>query len=311
MHASSHPILVFGEALIDDFGERQVVGGAPFNVARHLAAFGLAPLMVTRIGSDAPGALIRAEFTRFGLTGTGLQVDAAQPTGRVLVERGELEHRFVILPDQAYDRIETPAALRALAGASPATLYFGTLAQRGDCSRATLHALLAATAATRFLDLNMRDGQVDADRARAALHAADIVKVNGAELAALAAWFGLPGDLDASCTALLRRFSLASVIVTLGEAGAVWCSADGTVERHGPGPLPAPFIDTVGAGDAFAAVCLLGRTHGWPLAATLARANAFAAALCTVPGAVPADLAFYAPWCAAWFGAAARSGAQA
>ncbi len=33
-------ILVFGEALLDDFGDQQVVGGAPFNVARNLTATG-------------------------------------------------------------------------------------------------------------------------------------------------------------------------------------------------------------------------------------------------------------------------------
>jgi fructokinase len=37
---SQQTIAVFGEALVDDFITEQVVGGAPFNVARNLAAFG-------------------------------------------------------------------------------------------------------------------------------------------------------------------------------------------------------------------------------------------------------------------------------
>ena len=44
-------IAVFGEMLVDRFPGARVVGGAPFNVARHLAAFGHAPLMLGAIGT--------------------------------------------------------------------------------------------------------------------------------------------------------------------------------------------------------------------------------------------------------------------
>ena len=45
--------LIFGEVLFDVMPDRnRVLGGAPFNVAWHLEAFGLRPLMITRIGVD-------------------------------------------------------------------------------------------------------------------------------------------------------------------------------------------------------------------------------------------------------------------
>jgi fructokinase len=47
-------------------------------------------------------------------------------------------------------------------------------------------------------------------------------------------------------------------------------------------------------------VVLLGELRGWPLAETLARANAFAAAVCTLRGAVTEDPGFYAAWRARW-----------
>ena len=56
--------VVYGEALVDDFLSEQAVGGAPFNVARHLAAFMAPQLMLTRIGKDKPGQAVRAEFER-------------------------------------------------------------------------------------------------------------------------------------------------------------------------------------------------------------------------------------------------------
>ena len=59
-------------------------------------------------------------------------------------------------------------------------------------------------------------------------------------------------------------------------------------------------IDTVGAGDGFSAVFILGRLQRWPAALTLQRAHAFAAAVCTMRGAVPDDNDFYAPFLAEW-----------
>ena len=72
---------VFGEALVDDFTTEQVVGGAPFNVARHLAAFMAPQLMITRIGNDGPGQAVRAEFERFAMSEAGLQVDPMRVQG--------------------------------------------------------------------------------------------------------------------------------------------------------------------------------------------------------------------------------------
>jgi fructokinase len=126
----SERVLVFGEALLDDFGDQQVVGGAPFNVARNLAALGLPALMVTRVGNDSYGDRVRDGFVRFGMSTEGLQ-HGPQPTGRVLVERdGNGGHRFHILAEQAYDHIEAAAAVDVMRAFSPDTVYFGTLVQR-------------------------------------------------------------------------------------------------------------------------------------------------------------------------------------
>jgi len=320
---STHTIAVFGEALVDDFITEQVVGGAPFNVARNLAAFGAATLMVTRIGADKNGALMRSEFTRFGMSEAALQIDPQEATGRVVVERSQGAHRFIILPDQAYDYVEAAPALAALAAAQPQVIYFGTLAQRHETSRASLRALLEASPACRYLDLNVREGQVTERIAHESLHLADIVKVNEDELQDLFRWYthtppgsvavGSPAMADA-CLTLMRTFALQEMIVTLGPRGAIHISAEGSVtaaEAHSAGRAPVHIVDTVGAGDAFSAVFLLGQQQGWPLALTLARANAFAGAICGISGAVPGDLAFYAPWIACWQGAGIAPGETA
>ncbi|SFD50874.1 PfkB family carbohydrate kinase [Massilia yuzhufengensis] len=301
--------VVFGEALVDDFSTEQVVGGAPFNVARHLAAFMAPQLMITRIGNDQPGMAVRAEFERFAMSEAGLQVDAIEDTGRVLVERGARGHRFTILPNQAYDFIDRAQALGALASVEPGILYFGTLAQRSERSRTTLAALLGATAVPRYLDLNLREGQYDERCVTRSLQAASIAKVNEEELQAMFQWYfqiapderALAADeVRASCQALLQMFSLDGLIVTLGHRGSVYFSADGGVLLNRDNPAPPFVIDTVGAGDAFSAIFLLGRMRGWELELSLARANEFAGAICAIPGAVPRDLGFYDGWVRKW-----------
>ena len=306
---SSAPCLVFGEALVDDFSTEQVVGGAPFNVARHLAAFMAPQLMVTRIGNDAAGQAVRAEFERFAMSDAGLQLDAMEETGRVLVERGARGHRFTILPNQAYDFIDRDAALIVAEGAQPGIVYFGTLAQRSERSRTALNALLGATTALRYLDLNLREGQFEERTVTRSLQAANIAKVNEEELQALFGWYFQikPEDpalsaeeVRASCQALLQMFSLDALILTLGHRGSAYFGTDGQVITHRDNPAPPFVIDTVGAGDAFSAIFLLGRMRGWPLELTLARANEFAGAICAIPGAVPRDLGFYDQWMKRW-----------
>jgi len=313
-------IAVFGESLVDDFITEQVVGGAPFNVARNLAAFGVATLMVTRIGEDKNGALVRGEFERFGMSAAGLQIDDREATGRVVVERSASGHRFIILPDQAYDYVAAEPALAALEARPPAVIYFGTMAQRHETSRAALGAMLKASDALRYLDLNVRDGQVTERCAFESLHLADIVKVNEEELQDLFKWYTHTqpgtGSIDSramtdACQALMRIFTLQGLIVTLGERGAMVFAADGTVTINQECHAPAHIVDTVGAGDAFSAVFLYGRAQGWPLPLILARANAFAGAICGVAGAVPADIGFYAPWLAAWHAGAVLPEAEA
>ena len=306
---SAPAIIVFGEALVDDFGSEQVVGGAPFNVARNLAAFGATPLMITRIGDDPVGAMVRAEFERFGMAQAGLQVDSNAPSGRVVVERSGGDHRFIILGDQAYDRIEAQAACAAAAGVPAATLYFGTLAQRSPVSRSALRALFACSPAQRYLDLNVREGQANERCVFESLHAADIVKVNEEELRDLFGWYThtrpSTADMDdapvrKACAALMQTFALDGMIVTLGARGSVYFDSSGMVVTSGAPAAPARIVDTVGAGDAFSSVFLFGQQSGWPLAQTLERANAFAAAVCGFAGAVAPDDAFYQSWRASW-----------
>jgi fructokinase len=56
----------------------------------------------------------------------------------------------------------------------------------------------------------------------------------------------------------------------------------------------------VGAGDGFAAVCILGSLKGWPPINALERAIAFAGAICEIRGAIPDHPDFYKHFTKEW-----------
>lgn len=294
-------VALFGEVLADVFPDRAVLGGAPFNVARHLRAFGLHPVLITRTGNDAIREELLAAMSRFDMDTLGVQCDPAHPTGQVVVHLEQNRHSFEILPNQAYDFIHAGVTRMIALSMQPELIYFGTLAQRHNVSRRALNVLLQNIDAPRMLDLNLRAPWYDLSTVRRALQRADIVKMNEDELAVVAAQLRLPGKSPLEhATTLIHQFSLQRVLVTCGAKGAWHLNADGTEVRIDGEGKPIQAIDTVGAGDGFTAVFIVGSLLGWPVALSLSRANAFATALCRIRGAIPTDQDFYTPFLQEW-----------
>jgi fructokinase len=286
--ADTAPVIaIFGEVLADVFPDQSVLGGAPFNVARHLQVFGLRPLMISRIGNDALGEILLQEMVQRRMETTGMQRDAVYPTGQVRVVLEDGGHRFDILPEQAYDAISAEAVTQALAKARPQLAYFGTLALRGAVSRQAALAFLQECWCQVFLDINLRAPWFDVETIDEALHAADLVKLNDEELAIVAELFGFGGLApEAQALALQQRFGLQQILVTCGVAGSWLLDEQQQVLRAVPAEA-VPVADTVGAGDAYAAVFLQGLLAGWDAQTTLQRASDYAAAQCRVRGAAP------------------------
>ncbi len=286
MNAKRRP-LIFGEVLFDVLpdGER-VLGGAPFNVSWHLQAFGLQPLMVTRVGIDPPGDEVLAAMESWGMDTSGVQRDQARPTGTVQVELADGDPIFHILPDQAYDQIDRDRARELVAGEPLSLTYHGSLVLRAETARSALIELEATCGAPVFVDVNLRDPWWNRVDVLASVSRATWVKLNEAELGLLA------GALDsASAEAFRSEHGLDTVVVTRGKKGADVVDRDGVIEAAAWSDVEV--VDTVGAGDAFSAVFILGLTMGWPTELSLARSLEFAAAMCTVPGATVNDRNFY------------------
>lgn len=291
--AHSGPIL-FGEVLFDRFPDgNEVLGGAPFNVAWHLRGFGENPLFISRVGDDPAGRRVRLAMTDWGMDATGLQTDPTHPTGAVRIELIEGEPRFEILPDQAYDFIRLPDVPEL---ERPAFFYHGSLALRREASRTTLETLLRRLDMPVFLDVNLRPPWWSKADILRWVARADWVKLNQNELEMLAS--GQGGQV-ARARQFLAHHDLRQLLLTRGEEGALALSASGRDEAVRP-VAATQVVDTVGAGDAFTAVFLLGQLRGWPLAATLERAQSFASAIVGVRGATVADRAFYQRFLEVW-----------
>lgn len=293
--------LVFGEVLFDCFPDGQeVMGGAPFNVAWHLQGFGARPLFVSRIGEDARGARVRAALGAWGMDDSGLQRDGRLPTGVVRIALDGTRHSFDILPDQAYDHIDRAAAVAAARSVTPALLYHGSLVTRAPVARDALAGLCDAGGVPAFVDINLRAPWWEPARIEPLMRGARWLKLNDEEIAALrpVSRAAAPGEAALEAAVRLRaELGLERVILTCGAAGASY--VEDRVISGRPPPVPR-LVDTIGAGDAFSAVTLLGLLHGWDARTSLERSLAFAARICGQRGATAADAPLYKEYREAW-----------
>jgi fructokinase len=297
-------ITVVGEALVDvvarkDHDELTVhPGGSPANVAVALSRLGQRTALVTQIGADDYGALIRTHLER-----NGVEVILAGPAGRStsralarLDARGAASYEF----DLSWD----VRGLRLAEGS--AALHIGSLgvmlAPGGE------QVLRLAESACRSGDVvisydpnarpsvtpERREVAAIAERAAGSAH---IVKMSDEDLA-----FLFPGTTPAQLAARLlgggRPTQL--LVVTRGRDGATVVTRR---SRFAVPAVPVVVVDTVGAGDTFTAALLAGLAEAGllspeALAARVAReqdtlrdiagqALAAAALTCTRPGADP------------------------
>jgi fructokinase len=276
------PIAVWGEVLWDRFPDGDQLGGAPANVAWHLARRGGHPILITRVGDDADGRRAVEALARGGVDTGLVQVDPARATGEVTIAldaRGE--PRYTLVPERAWERIAMTPAVRAAAERAAAIVY-GTLSQRAPEGLAAWRELVAATppGCVKACDPNLRPTRVDVGALREALEAADVVKVNKREVELIRAHLGWP-DPVATLRARCRV-----VAVTRGADGSTLYAGGDVIDI--PGVAAAPGGDTVGCGDAYLAVLVQGIVDGGDLAAVGAEASAWAARVAGCRGATPA-----------------------
>ena len=293
MTAKSRP-LIFGEVLFDHFPDgTAVLEGAPFNVAWHLQAFGLNPLLISRIGDDDRGVTVKQAMQKWGMDCAGLQTDRVHPTGTVTVTFTDGEPAYDIVDPVAYDFIDV-SLIPPLAGSW--LLYHGSLALRHDSSAAALAYLKSRYDHTLFVDINLRAPWWQRERIIDLIDGADWVKLNEEELAEIEPQARSHQDRVQQLSKLICE----QLVLTGGEQGASAISpADGSRITVAP-EKDMPVTDTVGAGDAFCSVLVAGRLLNWPLDVSMSRAQQFASAIVGIRGATSQDRSFYEHFTHAW-----------
>jgi fructokinase len=280
-------LYIFGEVLFDHFPDgSRVLGGAPFNVAWHLQAFGQTPIFISRIGDDPPGRAITASMESWGMCLDALQTDCNHPTGKVQVLVNDGEPHYEIVVDCAYDFIDQKMPLTE---PTQGILYHGSLALRNPITRTALQTLMTQHQGKHFIDINLRPPWWTLETLLPFLYDADYVKLNETELMALCPEYS---GFEIAMLTFYKQFDLELLVVTRGAKGAIAYD-----KQVGYAVIPPPastvVVDTVGAGDAFAAILILGLKRQWPLEMTLQRAQEFASAMVGLRGATVADSAFY------------------
>lgn len=246
--------------LVDEYTMREA--GAEMNTLIGLARLGHAVALVTALGNDPFGTRITSALEREGV-GLDFITTMAHRTGlyfkeRVGGERGVYYYRegsaaARTSPDQARAAVRESGAEFILT--SGLNLGLGDAGGMRDAVLAFL-AEAAGSAAKVVFDANVRreiwSGAAAADDFARIVPAIDYLLVGADELAEL-----MPDGADAS--ALVER-GITAVFVKHGAEGAT------VVDRSGSEFVPAiptTAVDSIGAGDAFAAGVISGLLRGW------------------------------------------------
>ena len=279
-----HKIVGLGEILWDVFPERKVLGGAPANFAYHISQFGFDGCTVSAIGNDPLGTEILDSLAQRQLNHLIEKTDFPTGTVKVSIDNWGVPC-YEICEDAAWDNIPFTPAIAEIAKETQ-VVCFGSLAQRHEVSRATIHAFLDAMPkdSLKIFDINLRLHYYTKEVIEKSLERADILKINDEEVVKIAQLFGWNLSEKEVCKRLLSMYNLDILILTKGTEGS-W-----VLTPKEESFLATPKIsiaDTVGAGDSFTAAFIASHLHGRCLSASHQLAVEVSAYVCQQHGAMP------------------------
>jgi len=275
-------VLCFGEVLWDAFDDEKKAGGAPMNVAAHLAKQNIDVAFASRVGADNSGKQLIEFLKANGLYSDLIQEDEVLETCEVTVQVDENNQPSYVIPQPvSWDNIQTTDALTENA-VNASTIVFGSLACRTDTTRNTLLNLLDETKALRIFDVNLRSPHYTLSTIENLAARATVVKMNEEEAGLLIG--GGNAALKDKIAEFRAKYHAQTICVTRGENGAiVW--HDHEFYEH-PG-FKVRVVDTVGAGDAFLATFIAGIVLKQPMQQVLENACAIGAFVTSKRGANP------------------------
>lgn len=268
---------VFGRHSTPVEAVRLSPGGDALNEAGVLARLGSRVSLLTLLGTDPVGDLLREHCARLGIDLSRSAVCASVPTSVniVLVDPAG-ERRFLTVPGSSLRRLALEhlwAGVEALTGAE--LVSFASLFVSPCLGAAELEELFRRVkekGCTLCADMTRAKNGERAGDLTGVLRWVDVLFANQEE-AALLTGASAPEEA-ARC---LRESGAGTVVVKLGRRGGYCASPEG--EFFFPACPAQRTVDTTGAGDTFAGAFLHARAGGTSLREAL-RFAAAAASLC-------------------------------
>ena len=280
-------VIGIGEALFDVLPEGKKLGGAPANFAYHVSQFGIESCAVSAMGDDELGKELEAELNEHNLNYQIEKVDYPTGTVQVSLDANGIP-AYEIKEGVAWDNIPFTLSLEEKAKNCTA-VCFGSLAQRSEVSRNTIHRFLDAMPEEegryKVFDINLRQGFFTKEIITESIKRCNILKINDEELITISRLFGYPGiDLQNKCWLLLGKYNLKMLILTCGVNGS-YVFTPGNVSF-----IETPKVevaDTVGAGDSFTGTFVASILRGKSVREAHELAVKVSAYVCTQNGAMP------------------------
>ena len=280
------PIIAgIGELLWDCLPSGKQLGGAPCNFAFHAMQAGCEGIVVSAIGKDALGTELKHVIHHLGLSNQYIQENEF-PTSTVTVELNENGHpNYTIHENVAWDHIRWNKEMEQLAGKLDA-VCFGSLAQRSPESQHSIKSFISALRpdCLKVFDINLRQNYYSAKVIINSLNVSDILKLNEEELPIVVRYLGIKGNIESQLDQLINMFKLKHVVYTMGSNGSIIKSKEESSYTEVP---KIEVADTVGAGDAFTAIFIVGILMGVNLKEIHNKATEISAFVCTQKGATP------------------------
>ena len=264
-------IVGLGEALWDCLPEGRKLGGAPANFAFHAGQFGFESMAVSAVGKDELGDETLKAFDEKQLQYTMPRVDF--PT-------------YDIKQGVAWDNIPFTPEVEAAAKRCKAVCW-GSLAQRSEVSRKTIHRFLDATPkdCLKIFDINLRQNFYTKEVLQESFRRCDILKINDEELVIIGRMFGYPGlDIMNKCWLILGKYNLKMLVLTCGVNGSYVFTPGSMSFQETP---KVEVADTVGAGDSFTGSFCASILAGKSVPEAHETAVKVSAYVCTQNGAMP------------------------
>lgn len=246
-------IVCFGEVLWDIFPTHKKIGGAPLNVALRLNSLTNNVSIISKIGDDENGELIKKYIDEQDVNTNNLQVDDALQTGEVKVMlNSKGSATYDIQFPRAWDNILLTTKSKEIVKSSDAFIY-GSLVARDTTSRDTLYNLLKL-AKFKIFDVNLRSPYYTNEVLNYLMKEASFIKFNDDEIFEIGNALQSKADsLEQNIKFIAEHTQTNSICVTKGRHGAILYYNNTFYYNSG---YQIDVVDTVGAGDSFLATLI-------------------------------------------------------